>query len=84
MPMAGMGNRFKKEGYKIPKPLLKVDNTEMFLRSSKSFQKNSSWVFILQKDIYKNKYVELIKKNFKKPVIIFLKKKNRWTSKNSL
>ena len=55
--MAGMGNRFKKEGYKIPKPLLKVDNTEMFLRSSKSFQKNSSWVFILQKDIYKNKYV---------------------------
>tara|TARA_B100000029_G_scaffold61802_1_gene55447 strand:- start:631 stop:1365 length:735 start_codon:yes stop_codon:yes gene_type:complete len=75
MPMAGVGNRFKKEGYKIPKPLLKVGNMEMFLRSSKSFQKKSSWIFVLQKNIYKNKYVELIKKNFKKPVIIFLKKK---------
>ena len=75
MPMAGIGKRFQKEGYKIPKPLLKIDNLQMFLRSSKSFPKHYSWIFILKNNIYKIKYTKLIKKNFKSSKIIFLNKK---------
>jgi len=75
MPMAGIGERFQKEGYKLPKPLLKIGNLQMFLRSSKSFPRHYSWIFILKNNIFKKKYTKLIKKNFKSHKIIFLNKK---------
>ena len=40
MPMAGEGQRFKKHGYLLPKPLIKINNTPMFLKATKSFPKN--------------------------------------------
>ena len=33
LPFAGFGSRFKKEGYNVPKPFIKVDNDEMVLRA---------------------------------------------------
>ena len=68
MPMAGIGERFQKEGYKIPKSLLKIGNLQMFLRSSKSFPRHYSWIFILKNNIFKKKYTKLIKKNFKREI----------------
>ena len=29
IPLGGTGERFKKEGYKVPKALIKVDNKEI-------------------------------------------------------
>jgi hypothetical protein len=58
MPIAGNGLRFKKAGYKIFKPLIKVKNTYMFVKASKSFEKKDKWIFILKK----NKF--LIEKSF--------------------
>ena len=39
MPIAGSGLRFKRAGYQIFKPLIKVKNTYMFVKASKSFEK---------------------------------------------
>jgi len=33
MPMAGRGQRYRDAGYKVPKPLIKVDGKPMFLRA---------------------------------------------------
>jgi NDP-sugar pyrophosphorylase family protein len=37
MPMGGLGSRFAKEGYEIPKPLIEVDGKPMFMRALDSF-----------------------------------------------
>jgi len=54
MPMAGEGLRFKKHGYVLPKPLIKINNTPMFLKAAKSFPKNLGWVFVTNKSIATN------------------------------
>ena len=30
MPMAGEGSRFKEKGYDVPKPLIKLNDKELF------------------------------------------------------
>lgn len=37
MPMGGLGQRFKDEGYETPKPLIEVDGKAMFLKALASF-----------------------------------------------
>lgn len=37
LPMGGLGQRFRDEGYTTPKPLIEVDGTRMFLRALASF-----------------------------------------------
>lgn len=37
MPMGGLGQRFRDEGYDKPKPLIEVDGTAMFLKALGSF-----------------------------------------------
>lgn len=39
LPMAGRGSRFANLGYKIPKPLIKVDDMPMFLKALSSLDK---------------------------------------------
>lgn len=36
MPMAGRGERFSKEGYRMPKPLIQVDGIPMFVKATQS------------------------------------------------
>ena len=33
MPMAGLGSRFEREGYKLPKPLIEVSKSPMFYQA---------------------------------------------------
>ena len=75
MPMVGSGSRFLKKGYITPKPLIKVNKIPMFLRASKSFNKNNKWIFLLKKNNHERQFTQLIKKNFKRFKIIILDKK---------
>ena len=46
IPMSGIGRRFLNAGYKIPKPLIKVDNIEIIAHVSKIFPEITSIIFI--------------------------------------
>ncbi len=74
MPMAGRGMRFKKYGYSTPKPLIKINQSPMFLKSSKAFSKKLKWFFIIQKNLNKNKIFKNSIKFFKNKKIIILNK----------
>ena len=77
MPMAGEGLRFKKYGHILPKPLIKINNTPMFLKATNSFPKNLKWIFI-SNNVIKNSY-KIIKnlKIKKKNIFLSLKKKTK-------
>lgn len=49
MPMAGMGSRFKVEGYDTPKPLIKVDGVTLVEHSVSSLGIDGDYVFITRK-----------------------------------
>ena len=75
MPIAGSGLRFKRAGYQIFKPLIKVKNTYMFVKASKSFEKKDKWIFILKKNKFLFELKKIIKKKFNKATIIIINKK---------
>lgn len=77
MPMAGKGLRFKKYGYVLPKPLIKINNTPMFLKAIKSFPKDLRWVFISNNKIVTNYKIIKYLKTKKKNVLLALKKKTK-------
>ena len=66
MPIAGSGLRFKRAGYQIFKPLIKVKNTYMFVKASKSFEKKDKWIFILKKNKFLIELKKIIKKKLTK------------------
>jgi bifunctional N-acetylglucosamine-1-phosphate-uridyltransferase/glucosamine-1-phosphate-acetyltransferase GlmU-like protein len=74
MPMAGRGMRFKKFGYNTPKPLIKINQWPMFVKSSMVFSKRLKRFFIVQKSLNKNKIFKKYIKLFKDKKIIILKK----------
>ncbi len=72
IPMAGAGERFSQEGYKLPKPLIPVSGTPMILKAVNSLPKADKYVFVCRKEhiddfkideILKEKYsdIEVIK-----------------------
>ena len=77
MPMAGEGLRFKKHGYLLPKPFIKINNTPMFLKAAKSFPKDLKWVFVSNNTIDTNNKIIKYLKTKKKNVFLVLKKKNQ-------
>jgi len=51
MPMAGLGSRFIDGGYKTPKPLIKVDGKEMYIKALSSFDSlccEKRFIFVIQ------------------------------------
>lgn len=53
MPMGGLGQRFRNEGYELPKPLIEVQGMPMFMRAIKSFDAYSgpkSFLFVVRQD----------------------------------
>lgn len=52
MPMGGLGSRFSKQGYTLPKPLIEVDGKPMFLRALESFNTLADpvFIFVLRKE----------------------------------
>ena len=77
MPMAGEGLRFKKYGYILPKPLIKINNTPMFLKATNSFPKNLRWIFISNNLIKSNYKIIKNLKIKKKNIFLSLKKKQK-------
>ena|SRR3989344_567332 len=57
--MAGRGERFTKEGYTTPKPLLSVAGKPMIFRAIEGMPKADRWIFVIREDYLENK--ELLK-----------------------
>jgi len=50
LPMAGAGSRFSKKGFKLPKPLIPVEDTPMFIRALQCLPRSKSYRFIAQQE----------------------------------
>lgn len=53
MPMGGLGQRFRDEGYSTPKPLIEVDGRPMFMKALNSFdgyQGPKQHIFVIRQD----------------------------------
>ena len=55
LPMAGRGSRFEKEGYVLPKPLIKVDNKPMVIQAVNCLPSCDKNIFICLSD-HSDKY----------------------------
>ena len=76
IPMAGEGLRFKKKGYKVPKPLIEVDGQPMFVGAANSLPDADLFIFIcLESHVKRFSINKIIKFFFPKSEIIVLKKK---------
>lgn len=51
LPMAGLGSRFAKEGYTLPKPLIPVSGLPMAVQAAHSLPEAERSVFILRRDL---------------------------------
>lgn len=50
IPMAGLGSRFSKDGYLLPKPLIPVSGKPMILQVIKSLPTTDKWIFIVRQE----------------------------------
>jgi NDP-sugar pyrophosphorylase family protein len=51
LPMAGLGSRFAKEGYTLPKPLIHVSGRPMVLQAVNDLPVPSSYIFVTRADL---------------------------------
>ena len=81
MPMAGEGQRFKNEGYKIAKPLIEIDKMYIYEKALSSlcyFQSeesncNINYTFIVREEFKKDDIENKILHKFPKANIIYVK-----------
>ena len=66
LPMAGLGSRFQKEGYEMPKPLIKVSGKPMAVQALMDLPLTDTQKFVLREDMYA---VNLLKEALQKNVI---------------
>lgn len=59
VPMAGLGNRFKIEGYSITKPLIEVSGRPMVIQASLCLPKAKENIFVLRTDMDGFEHVEV-------------------------
>lgn len=75
IPMAGLGSRFSKEGYLLPKPLIAVSNKPMIVKVINDLPKSDKWIFIVRKEHIENYQIDkIIKKEIPKAIIIPVEK----------
>ena len=48
--MAGKGSRFREYGYRVPKPLIKVEDIPMVIRVADSMPNQDKWIFLPRKE----------------------------------
>ena len=72
--MAGIGSRFKKEGYNTIKSMIQVENESMFIKTTKSFPKSKKWIFIFRDTprLKFSKVLDIVKKTYRENEIIIL------------
>tara|TARA_B100000886_G_scaffold307078_1_gene239891 strand:+ start:44344 stop:46008 length:1665 start_codon:yes stop_codon:yes gene_type:complete len=76
IPMSGFGERFRKAGYKVPKPLIEIEGIHMIGHVINLFPSDSDFIFICNKDHLNNKSYKMkkiIKKYCLNPKIIGIK-----------
>ena len=59
IPMSGFGERFRRVGYKVPKPLINVDNLRIIEHVVNMFSLNEEFIFICNKDHLENRSYDL-------------------------
>ena len=60
IPMAGAGQRFVKEGYLTPKPLIDVKGKPMVVRAANSLPPADKWIFVCQRQHIENSEMEAV------------------------
>jgi dTDP-glucose pyrophosphorylase len=50
IPMAGLGSRFSKEGWPLPKPLIPVSGEPMVVQAIRSMPPSDNWIFVVRKE----------------------------------
>ena len=50
IPMAGLGSRFQKVGYKDPKPLIPINGKPMIEQVIDSLNLDGQWIFVVQQE----------------------------------
>lgn len=63
MPMAGLGKRFFKNNFSLPKPLILIKKKPMFIQAAKSMPKSNCNIFICNKKLVKKYKIKEILKN---------------------
>lgn len=63
MPMAGAGSRFKEQGYDVPKPLIKLNDVELYKHALNSIDTNE------QLNGYDFKYTFIIREEFRDIIV---------------
>lgn len=61
IPMSGFGERFKRAGYKVPKPLIEIDNKPIIQHVVEMFPGDNDIIFICNEDHLKNKKYKMRK-----------------------
>lgn len=77
MPMAGDGVRFSRHGYNLPKPLIQIRKTPMFIKAAKTFPNSFKWIFIANKKLNNKANLSNVAKNIKKKKIMLLNGKTK-------
>jgi dTDP-glucose pyrophosphorylase len=75
IPMAGLGSRFDKEGYVLPKPLIPVSGIPMVIKSIRDMPKSNKWIFIVRQEHIDNYSIDkILKKEIPNAIIIPVEK----------
>lgn len=71
IPLAGLGSRFSKEGYAVPKPLIQVSGVPMIVQVIRNLPPSDKWIFIVrQEHIADYNIDQIIKKEVPEAIII--------------
>jgi len=65
IPLGGLGKRFADEGFKNPKPLIKIDEKPMILWAIESLGTSGNYIFILRKSFGSDRIREVLENTVK-------------------
>ncbi|HLD72415.1 MAG TPA: hypothetical protein VJA23_02420 [Candidatus Nanoarchaeia archaeon] len=71
IPLAGLGSRFSKEGYVLPKPLIPVSGVPMIIQAIRNMPPSDKWIFIVRQEHLQEHHIDqIIKSEIPKAIII--------------
>lgn len=59
--MAGLGSRFLKEEYKVPKPLIDIRGKPMIVRALETLDLDGNYFFLIREDGYQEQIIDAVK-----------------------
>ena len=70
--MSGKGQRFKDEGYKIPKPLIDLHGKPIIEKVINNFPNTDKWIFTVNKEVYEHEtFIKFYEKfNLNKTILL--------------